>query len=90
MRRRASFRADVEGGRRPVIRRASTGLELRTTEWEVRPFDVERVRSSFFADPIVFPCGSVRFDHALIMRGIAHTWHPLEPRSTEAERVTNG
>ncbi len=54
------------------------GLELRTAEWKVEPFDVDLVRSSFFDDTTVFPAGSVRFDHALIMRGIAHTWHPIE------------
>jgi hypothetical protein len=61
------------------------GLELRTNQWDVRPFDVTRSRSSFFADPTIFPAGSVRFDHALIMRRVAHTWHPLAPLVAEPE-----
>ena len=29
------------------------------------------------ADPGVFPAGSIRFDHALIMRDIPHRWRAL-------------
>lgn len=54
------------------------GLELRTAQWEVLPFDIEHVTSSFFEVTAAFPPGSVRFDHALIMRGISHTWHRLQ------------
>lgn len=54
------------------------GLELRTDHWSVHAFDVGRVRSTFFDDTTVFPSGSVRFDHALIMRNVNHTWHPLD------------
>lgn len=51
------------------------GIRLQTERWEVRPLTVERVESSFFADEAVFPKGSVAFDHALIMRDVAHSWH---------------
>ncbi len=51
------------------------GLRLKTYEWAVRPLAVEIVRSSFFADPTMFPAGSVEFDHALLMRDIRHEWH---------------
>ncbi len=50
------------------------GIELETCQWRVRPFDVEEVRSSFFSDEALFPPGSAVFDHALIMRDIAHRW----------------
>lgn len=51
------------------------GIELETKEWRVEPLTLERVSSSFFADQEKFPPGSVQFDHALIMRDIAHEWH---------------
>lgn len=35
-------------------------------------FEVEEVYSSFFADELRFPSESVKFDHALVMRNIAH------------------
>mgnify|MGYP002628714534 FL=1 len=55
------------------------GLELRTANWQVQPFSVASVKSSFFSDRAVFPEGSVVFDHALLMRGIDHSWHSCEP-----------
>jgi hypothetical protein len=55
------------------------GLELRSFAWHVQPLAVERVESSFFEDRIRFPPGSVRFDCALLMRGIEHEWHSREP-----------
>ena len=51
------------------------GLELRCAEWRVEPLAVERVESSFFEDANRFPPGSVAFDCALLMRGVAHEWH---------------
>ncbi len=51
------------------------GMCLRTAHWAVRALDVESVRSSFFDDQARFPAGSVRFDCALLMRDIPHTWH---------------
>lgn len=55
------------------------GLELRSHRWRVEPLAVERVYSSFFSDEEIFPKGSVRFDCALLMRGIEHEWHAREP-----------
>jgi hypothetical protein len=51
------------------------GLRLQTKAWRVEPLEVEEVYSSFFADESTFPKGSAEFDHALIMRNIAHEWH---------------
>jgi Uncharacterized conserved protein (COG2071) len=50
------------------------GIELRSFNWKVEPL-ATRVDSSFFDDQFVFPPGSVEFDCALLMRGIAHEWH---------------
>jgi hypothetical protein len=51
------------------------GLRLKTFAWEVQPLEVESVSSSFFDDRATFPPGTVEFDHALIMRDVAHEWH---------------
>jgi hypothetical protein len=51
------------------------GIELETKEWRVEPLTLHRVTSSYFADEEKFPQGSAEFDHALIMRNIAHEWH---------------
>jgi hypothetical protein len=51
------------------------GLRLETKEWRVEPLELEKVYSSYFADATKFPKGSAEFDHALIMRDIAHEWH---------------
>lgn len=50
------------------------GLFLRTLEWRVRAMALAEVRSSYFSDESRFPKGSVVFDHALIMRDLAHEW----------------
>lgn len=50
------------------------GIRLDTERWAVRPFEVELVNSSFFADERLFPKGSVSFDHALLMRDLPHRW----------------
>lgn len=50
------------------------GLELDCDEWEVEPLEVVSIRSSFFDDLARFPEGSVRFDSAILMRDIDHTW----------------
>ena len=51
------------------------GLELRSRYWQVVPFTVEHVETSFFGNAALFPPGSATFDCALLMRGIAHEWH---------------
>jgi hypothetical protein len=51
------------------------GLRLETKGWRVEPLEVEQVYSSYFADESTFPKGRAEFDHALIMRNIAHEWH---------------
>ncbi len=51
------------------------GLELRSFGWKVHPLEIERVESSFFENPNLFPQGSVEFDCALLMLGIEHEWH---------------
>lgn len=51
------------------------GLRLRTEVWQLRPFDIAEVASTFFSDDGLFPPGSAIFDHALIMRNACHRWH---------------
>ena len=49
-------------------------IALKTDQWRVEPVDLKSVYSSYFADESRFPKGSARFDHALLMRNIAHEW----------------
>lgn len=51
------------------------GLELRCRQWRMESLAVEEVESSFFENTEFFPNGSVKFDSAFLMRGIAHEWH---------------
>ncbi|MDI1242571.1 MAG: DUF2071 domain-containing protein [bacterium] len=55
------------------------GIILDTKQWHVEPLNVQEVRSTFYDDPASFPEGSIEFDHALIMRDIAHEWHSHDP-----------
>jgi len=50
------------------------GLELKTKNWEISLLEVESVKSSFFENENIFPNGTVRFDNALLMKGIEHEW----------------
>lgn len=62
------YSATRSGDRRDAV-------ELRTEQWSVAPFDIDRAESSFFADLKLFPIGTVSFDCALVMRNIEHRWH---------------
>ncbi len=55
-------------------------LRLETPEWRLRALAVTEAGSSYFADEQRFPPGTVEFDHALIMRDLAHAWYPEEAR----------
>lgn len=55
------------------------GLELRTLNWQVQPFAIDRLQSSFFDDRTIFTSGTVEFDNALLMKGVAHEWHGRPP-----------
>lgn len=50
------------------------GMELSCRNWHVDPLAVDEVQSSLFDDKTLFPSGSIEFDCALLMRGIAHQW----------------
>jgi uncharacterized protein DUF2071 len=54
------------------------GLTLETKEWRVEPLQVRSVYSSYFSDEEKFPKGGISFDHALIMRNVAHEWHSAD------------
>jgi hypothetical protein len=54
------------------------GLNLEMNQWQVEPLHVKSVSSSYFSDEAKFPPGSVEFDHALIMKNVAHEWHSAE------------
>ncbi|MCD1118600.1 DUF2071 domain-containing protein [Chryseobacterium turcicum] len=54
------------------------GLQLETYKWEVKPLEVENVKSSFFEDKDIFPEGSIKFDNAILMENIEHEWKSLK------------
>ena len=54
------------------------GLNLKTEQWQVEPLEVRKVQSSYFSDETKFPPGSIEFDHALLMKNVAHEWHSAE------------
>ncbi len=47
-------------------------LLLRTLSWRVGALAVKEGYSSYFADPQLFPNGSIEYDHALVMRDLEH------------------
>ncbi|HEX8734580.1 MAG TPA: DUF2071 domain-containing protein [Pyrinomonadaceae bacterium] len=51
------------------------GLNLEIKNWRARALDLDYVESSFYDDETIFPPGSIKFDHALLMRNVAHRWH---------------
>jgi len=57
------------------------GLKLQTYKWEVHPLEVQHVHSSFYENEAVFPKGSIQFDNALLMTGIAHEWKRMDDKA---------
>lgn len=55
--------------------RTLDGVRLRIDRWTVRPLEIDFVTSSFYRDEAIFPKGSVKFDHALLMENAEHEWH---------------
>lgn len=56
------------------------GLKLQAYTWQVRPFEVTSVHSSFYENLNVFPKDSVRFDNALLMTRVEHEWKSLQSK----------
>jgi len=52
-------------------------LLLQVEHWAADTLIAERVESSFFDDPTVFPPGSIALDNILLQRGLEHEWHAL-------------
>lgn len=53
------------------------GIKLNLSNWAVKSLSIERVESTYFSDPLVFPNGSIAFDNALLMEHIEHEWHAM-------------
>ncbi|HEY6231758.1 MAG TPA: hypothetical protein VIW64_10865 [Pyrinomonadaceae bacterium] len=51
---------------------------MKTKQWQVDALDVSSISSSYFSDEAKFPRGSIEFDHALLMKNVAHEWHSAE------------
>src|SRR5688572_23141695 len=63
------------------------GIALDTETWAVNALDVEYVKSSYFDGESKFPKGSVQFDHALIMRDVAHVWTGMPDVANEPPQL---
>ncbi|MGB0744198.1 MAG: DUF2071 domain-containing protein [Opitutales bacterium] len=63
------------------------GLRLDVTDWEVSPLIVDYARSSYFDDRVLFPSGSIEFDHALLMRDVPHEWHSEPTMETNLSKA---
>jgi len=51
------------------------GITLQIKNWKVEALNLDSVESDFYENEAIFPKGSIEFDHALLMRDIAHEWH---------------
>ncbi len=51
------------------------GITLQIKNWKVEALNLDSVESNFYKNEDIFPKGSIEFDHALLMRNIAHEWH---------------
>lgn len=54
------------------------GVKLQIDDWQVKPLEIISVESSFYNDESIFPKGTIKFDHALLMQNIEHEWHSAE------------
>lgn len=69
-----SFKDCAVGISPSTKRSAFKTIKLQTKTWHVTPLQVHDLQSSYFEDDSLFPHGSIQFDNALLMEGIAHEW----------------
>ena len=51
------------------------GITLQIENWKVEALDLDLVKSNYYENENVFSKDLIEFDHALLMRNIAHEWH---------------
>lgn len=51
------------------------GMTLQIENWKVEALNLGSVKSNYYENETIFPKNSIEFDHALVMRNIAHEWH---------------
>ena len=51
------------------------GIRLQIKDWKVEALNLDSVKSNYYENENIFPKNSIEFDHALIMRNVAHEWH---------------
>ncbi|ANH80191.1 hypothetical protein A8C56_03635 [Niabella ginsenosidivorans] len=61
------------------------GLQLGIDSWKVKPLKITQLRSDFFENETVFPKGSIKPDHALLMENIAHEWRGISDMAGSPE-----
>jgi hypothetical protein len=65
------------------------GMCLCTQVWHIEPLRLDSVYSSYFADELKFPKGSVEFDSAFLMRNIPHEWQSVPDLRTSSGRINS-
>lgn len=54
------------------------GMQLKISQWRLKPMVVQLKKTAFYSNPSRFPEGSVEFDCGLIMRAVPHQWHQIK------------
>jgi hypothetical protein len=58
--------------------RSVEGMELKISQWSVKPLTVQLKNAAFYSRSSRFPKGSVEFDCGLLMRAVPHEWHQIK------------
>ncbi|WLD93027.1 hypothetical protein [Alkalihalobacillus sp. AL-G] len=53
------------------------GMCLQTDDWNMRPFQVDQLSTTYFHKILQIPEGELMFDSAVVMRNIRHTWEKV-------------
>jgi hypothetical protein len=69
--------------------RGYEGVMADTLDCAIHPLAVSHLRSSFFEDENLFPAGSVRFDHALVMRDVEQVWREAPAPARQGPRTAS-
>jgi len=58
--------------------RSVEGMQLKISQWSVKPLAVQLKNAAFYFRSSRFPKGSVEFDCGLLMRAVPHEWHQIK------------
>jgi len=58
--------------------RSVEGMQLKISQWSVKPLAVQLKKAAFYSRSSRFQKGSVEFDCGLLMRAVPHEWHQIK------------